>query len=432
MDYMIDKVLDKNLFYQEFSKLKKKVEKDPSLLDKFEVNNTVTLGWLINNQDFVISEIFNTLEKKKYKTPVAKEKLVVIKAKERLLYGFDWHEKVLQGVIAEVLTKHFEPTLSDNLNSYRKGRGPYTTLLKLCEFLSGVADKDKLFVIKKDIKSYGDSIDHKILFSLLSKHFYDSDYIIDVLKKIIQFEYIESGTGLRKQKTIGMPTGSPINNVMVNFFLSDMDNEIDKLGGKELCYFRYGDDIFIASQNKELAKEADGILNSFVSSKALIFNEEKNVNDLIGDLVSKVNRFKYLGLVVSTKGKIGLTKEKEDVIKQEIERNLKKVLVMLRNVKLSPREKIKALIKAARSEIAKTDLFSNLASYFIIVNDDDYWKSLDLWVAETILRLVYKRKTGKNFDRCSYKDLRAMKLPSLVHARRLYLRDHEQFREYLK
>ena len=429
---MIDKVLNKNLFYQEFSKLKKKVEKDPTLLDKFEVNETVTLSWLLDNQDFVISEIFNTLQKKGYKTPVAKEKLVVIKEKERLLYGFDWHEKVLQGVIAEVLTKHFEPILSENLNSYRKGRGPYATLLKLCEFLSGVTNKKDLFVIKKDIKSYGDTIDHEILFSLLSKYLPKEDYIVDVLRKIIQFDYIEYQTGIKKQKKIGMPTGSPINNVMVNFFLSDMDSEIDKLGGQELCYFRYGDDIFIASKNRELAKTADDILNSFVSSKALIFNEEKNVNDLLGDLVSKVNHFKYLGLVVSTHGRIGLTKEKEEVIKHEIEKNLKKVLVMLRDIKLTPREKIDALIKASRTEIAKTDLFSNLSSYFIIVNDDDYWKSLDLWVAETILRLVYKRKTGKNFDRCSYKDLRTMKLPSLVHARRLYLRNHEQFREYLK
>jgi hypothetical protein len=402
------------------------------LLEKFEVNDSVTLGWLLGNQDFVIKEIFDTIKKKAYKTPIAKEKKVLIKEKERLLYGFDWHEKVFQGVIAQVLTDSFEPILSDNLSSYRKGKGPYLTLLGLCEFLSDVENKERLFIIKKDIKSYGDSIDHEQLFDLLAKYIPREDYLFDILKKIIQFKYIEAETGSIKIKKVGMPTGSPINNVMVNFFLSDMDREMDKLGGKDLRYFRYGDDMFVASRSRELAQKADEILNSFVNSKALIFNEEKNVNDLLNDLVSKVNRFQYLGLMVNVEGKIGLTKDKEVVIKEEIEKNLKKVLVMLRNLKLPQREKIKALIKAARSLIAKTDLFSNLASYFMVVNDDNYWNGLDLWVAETILRLVYKRKTGKNFSRCSYKELRTMSLPSLKHARRLYLRDHKRFREYLK
>ena len=335
-------------------------------------------------------------------------------------------------MIAQVLTDSFEPILSDNLSSYRKGKGPYLTLLGLCEFLSDVENKERLFIIKKDIKSYGDSIDHEQLFDLLAKYIPREDYLFDILKKIIQFKYIEAETGSIKIKKVGMPTGSPINNVMVNFFLSDMDREMDKLGGKDLRYFRYGDDMFVASRSRELAQKADEILNSFVNSKALIFNEEKNVNDLLNDLVSKVNRFQYLGLMVNVEGKIGLTKDKEVVIKEEIEKNLKKVLVMLRNLKLPQREKIKALIKAARSLIAKTDLFSNLASYFMVVNDDNYWNGLDLWVAETILRLVYKRKTGKNFSRCSYKELRTMSLPSLKHARRLYLRDHKRFREYLK
>ncbi|MEI6080766.1 MAG: hypothetical protein WCQ53_09055, partial [bacterium] len=182
---MIDKLLDKNLFYLEFSKLKKKVASDRSLLDKFEVNSSVTLGWLLDNQDFVIQEIFNTIKKKSYKTPVAKEKKVLIKEKERLLYGFDWHEKVFQSVIAQVLTEAFEPILSDNLSSYRKGKGPYSTLIKLCEFLSDVGDKQSLFIIKKDIKSYGDSIDHEQLFDLLAKQIPKDDYLFDILKRII-------------------------------------------------------------------------------------------------------------------------------------------------------------------------------------------------------------------------------------------------------
>lgn len=428
---MIDRILDRNLFYEEFKKLKKKAHENHSLLDKAEVNKTVTLGWVLNNQDFVIDDIIKTINDRTYTSPIAIEKKVMVKTKERILYGFDWHEKILQGVIANVLTEQLEPVFSNSLNSYRKGRGPFNTLIHLCEFLSSIKDRERLFIIKKDIKSYGDNIDHDILFKILSKYVPENDYLYDVLNKIIRFKYKETGSGDLKEKKRGMPTGSQINNVMVNLFLSDMDNEMDKISGNDLCYFRYGDDVFIATEKKELAEKANNILNSFVKERNLQFNKEKELNTLINDLISRVNKFKYLGLVVSVKGQISLSEDKELLIKDEIEGNLRKVLIMLRNLKLSKHEKIEALIKVTRASISKTNLFSNLSSYFLVVNDDDYWKKLDLWIAKTILKVVYKRDTGKNFDRCSYDELRKLKLPSIRHARRLYLRDRSQFKEYL-
>ena len=425
---MLNKVLDKNLFYEEFKKLKSKVKKDKNLLYKAEVNSAITLGWVIHNQDLVIDELMKSIKQGLYDTPTAVEKEVLIKNKKRLLYGFDWHEKVLQAVVSRVLSDYFETVYSESLSSYRKGRGSFLVLSKVSSFLSKINNKDNIFIIKKDIKSYGDNIDHELLFEMLSAFIKDKT-LMELIKKIIRFNYVEFGTKAIKVKDKGMPTGSPINNIMVNLFLSDLDKKIESLSADDLCYFRYGDDIFIASQNKSLIQKAEAVLNRYISQKNLEFNDEKSVEWVINDIF-RSKKFKYLGLMVGLDGVITPTPEKDEQIKQEIKDLLKKVLVMNRTLKLSKKEKVLSLIRATRESLFRTDLFCDLSSYFLVINDERYWKELDLWIAKTILRLVYKTGSDKNFGKFSYQDLRKTGLPSIVHSRRLYLRDGLKFKTY--
>ena len=110
---MIEALLTKELYEQEFDRIKAKIKFDKVSFDDYEVNETVTAGWLLYNQDFVIREIIKTIKGKKYQSPIAVEKRVLIEDKERLLYGFDWHEKVLQGAVSSLLMKELEPVYSD-------------------------------------------------------------------------------------------------------------------------------------------------------------------------------------------------------------------------------------------------------------------------------------------------------------------------------
>lgn len=415
---MFKVLLDKTLYNKEIDKIFAKTIGNKKLLDNYSVNKEVTLRWFLYNKNFVIKNIIKTLKQKNYKTPEAVEKKVLIKNKYRLLYAFDWHEKLLQSVLASMLTKHFENYYTDSLASYRKGRGTFETLKTIVDFL--IINKDNNFyLIKTDISAYGDSIDHEILFNTLNKYITDTE-LLELLKKIINFKYYESETKTLLNKEIGLPTGSPLNNAMTNIFLNDLDTkivELTKLGK----YFRYGDDIFFISTDEDEFKIVKNLILENTNLLKLKINKDKFAEHIVeknstGDFV-----LKYLGFNVDfINNVISLTKEKDLELKTLLTELVKRILVVIRKAKYKEKEMLLVLIKNFKNYLSKSDFFSQLISFFGIVNDDKYWKNLDLFIAEIIVSSTYRLPKRKVFRKVSYKTLRQHGLPSLLHLSRIY------------
>ncbi len=428
---MIQKLLDKGIYIDEFKKLKHKIKDRALSPDSYNVTETVTAGWTVRNEDFIIKNIIKTLKNKEYQTPIAKEKNVLINEKYRLLYGFDWHEAVLQGAMAKVLSDLYSPIFSNSLQSYRKGRGSHNTLLALSKYLKDIPPDKKVYILRKDIKSYGDSIPHDKLFEILKVTLDEKDYFFEILRKIIGFEYYAFETKKLKTKTIGLPTGSPLNNVITNIFLTDLDKKIDSFV-PECCYYRYGDDILVATQNKSIAEQITTILEEMIVSKKLKFSEEKS-QSFSFDPISGLNpKFKYLGLMVNPKGNISLTLEKDEELKDEIKSALVKINRMTKKITTNKELSIVTLNKIVKQLFFRTDLSSELLSYFPVVNDEDYWKKLDLWIAKELLAVVYNKSGERVFKKYPFKKLREDGLISLRHIRRLFLYDKSKFRKLIK
>ena len=423
---MIEELFKKELYLKEIDRLKKKIQNGKYKVSDYGVTESITLAWMLYNQEFVINEIIRTLKNKEYKSPTAIEKKVRIEDKERLLYSFDWHERILQGAVANLLYTIFEPHFSESLQSYRKGRGSHNTLLMLSNYLGTASENKELFIIKKDIKAYGDNISHEKLFKIFSKHIPENDYLLEVIKKIIQFNYYDHQNYELKTKTIGMPTGSPVNNVVANIFLVELDKKIDKYKDKS-CYFRYGDDILLATHNKETAECISKILSKFILESELKFNEEK-IADMVFNVTSKKDeRFKYLGLMVTPTGKMRLTIEKDKDIKLNIKNMISKMDKMFSKITNNKQEKADNIVICIKILLFKTPLYPWLLSYFPVVNDEDYWKELDLWIAKTMLARIYNKAGDRVFGNYPFKKLRDQGLPSLLHLRRLYLDDRKRF-----
>lgn len=428
---MIQKLLDKEIYVDEFKKLKHKIKERALSSDSYNVTETVTAGWAIRNEDFIIKNIIKTLKNREYQTPIAKEKNVLINEKYRLLYGFDWHEAVLQGAMAKVLSDIYAPVFSDSLQSYRKGRGTHNTLLALSKYLSDIPADKKVYILRKDIKSYGDSIPHDKLFEILKATLDEKDYFFEVLKKVIGFEYYDFETKKLKTKTIGLPTGSPLNNVITNIFLTDLDKRIDSFI-PECCYYRYGDDILVATQSKTVSEKISAILDEMIIIKKLKFSEDKS-QDFSFDPISGLNpKFKYLGLMVNPKGSISLTPEKDEELKNEIKDTLIKIHRMTKKITTDKKLSITTLNKIVKQLFFKTDLNSELLSYFPVVNDEDYWRKLDLWIAKELLAVVYHKSGERVFKKYPFKKLREDGLISLRHIRRLYLYERTKFKKLYK
>jgi retron-type reverse transcriptase len=398
------------------------------MLDKHYVTEGLTLRWVLHNQQYVIDEIIKNLKNKKYKTPIAIEKSVKTENKERLLYYFDWHEKILQSAVAKVLTDLFEPEFSDSLHSYRKGHGTYNTLLAISEYM---AKNPEVFIIKKDIKSYGDNISHNKLFEILETKIDKKDYFYEVVKKIIQFKYYSADTKELKTKSIGLPTGSQVNNIIANVFLMGLDKDIDKFKDKS-SYFRYGDDICVATPYEDVAKDILNTLESYVAGSGLEFNKEKDGFFFFNKSKDQKESFKYLGLMVGANGKIFLSKEKEKELKNSIDKLILKVNMMFSKVSKNKKQKVDSIIGSTRVLFSKTQLYNFLCTYLPVANDEDYWERIDHWVASRILHSVYGMGGDALFAKYPFKEMREKGLISIRHLRRILLKDKRKMRNYIK
>ena len=267
------------------------------------------------------------------------------------------------------------------------------------------------------------------MFKLLEKHLDKEDYFFQVLTNIIKFQYKSTDTSKLEIKQMGLPTGSSINNLMANVFLYELDHELD--GFKNSCYFRYGDDICVVTYDKISAENIESTLNHYVVDKKLEFKKEKEINiQICKKKANKVDSFKYLGLVMNVNGDISLSPDKDKELKAEVRRLIVKIKMMLRPLNLSKEKQIEGIIKSYRVLLFKTGLYSQLCTYFSILNDECYWGKLDLWTAKTLLAVVYKHQTDKNFKKLSFTKLRKKGLPSFLHMRRLFLDKSDRLRKY--
>lgn len=428
---MFRKLLKKDYYFFEIQKILKKARTDSKLLNKVGITKELSLRWVLFNKNFVIKNIIKTLKKGLYTNPTAKEIILKVNDKERLLYSFDWHEKLLQSVVANILSTHFENFYSDGLNSYRKGRGSYSTLKDLVLFLAQIKDEN-IYLVKTDISSYGDSIKHEILFDVLNYYIKDDNFL-NILKKIIKFNYIEALTNEIKIKEIGLPTGSPVNNVLTNIFLSDLDYEITKniSYGK---YYRYGDDIFFVSTNVNEFNFVKNKILDTVSKKELAINEDK-FDEYICEVTDKsILIIKYLGFNIDFNNMlITLTKEKDLEIKDAIITVFKRIVLNTRFENYSEKKKLKILIINFKKYFSKTDIYSQILTYFGVVNDESYWKNLDLWIAQTTVSKAYNIPKRKAFKKVTYKKLRELGLFSLVHTKRIHSQKNKnKLSKYLK
>lgn len=428
---MIESLFNKEAYKIEFENLKAKAASRPGLLDRHYVNQGVTLRWVLYNQDLVIKEIIGQLKDKTYKTPIAVERKVLIEEKERLLYYFDWHERALQGVVSRVLNEALETKFSDSLNSYRKGRGAFNTLGQISQYLSSLDYSSDVFVIKKDIKSYGDNIIHEKLFEILPSKVDMDDYFFEVVKKMIQFEYKRYPDGELVTKSIGLPTGSPINNVIANVFLMDLDEKIEQFKDRS-CYFRYGDDICVATPSKAVVEEVSGILDSFVSNAGLTFNNKGGLFTF-DKTKNQQESFKYLGLMLKPNGLMSLTPQKEDEIKKEMDRLIIKIKTMTSGLTKNKTQKVDTIIRSSRSLFTKTKLYNFLCMYLPVVNDEEYWEKIDHWIAKRILYLVYDNNNDSVFSKYPFSEMRKKGLISFRHMRRIILSgDRVKLNKYLE
>jgi len=97
--------------------------------------------------------------------------------KPRHIHKAEVRDRVLHHAIFQILNPIFEPTFISTSFSCRIGKGTHKGVRALANFIRKKSKNNRLscFVLKCDIKKFFDSVDHKILKSIVAKKIKDQD-----------------------------------------------------------------------------------------------------------------------------------------------------------------------------------------------------------------------------------------------------------------
>lgn len=366
-----------------------------------------------------------------FKTQFQFQKKVGIKT--RTLYRPSLVDKIVAGVVANVLTEIFEPYLSPNCFSYRKGLGPESAIRALSIYLKKTDPRQGIYFIKTDISAYTDSIpvyDRSELFNIMDTIYEKLEvaptpYQKNVVKQIIR-PVIINAEGNPQCNLYGLPMGNPITTCIANIYMSEVDKEIEKI--PDIFYVRFCDDIFIAHPDYK-------VLTKAISALDITINKLRLKRNVIKDKVAylSLSGFKqvhynlpgthainYLGFRILANGLYSVSKKRQksflSAFKKRI-KNLKKI-----SESASVNELGITLCEALNKALVEDHVSdSRVVPLLKQTTDDKQLKHLDYLLALEIAEALSGVRGVRAFRYISYRRIRQdWGLHSLLRLRKQY------------
>jgi hypothetical protein len=344
--------------------------------------------------------------------------------KHRTLYIAPWEERIVDLLLYRALNSRLHSWFSPNSYAYRERnfgldrcQGQIARLLR--------SGRSPLYLIKRDIADYFATVNHEKLLSRLRLLVNANDYLFQLLEQRVRFVYEEDGE-LQTAK-VGIPFGTAIACLFANIYLTDLDRKIESIAG--VSYFRYADDILIASPNRDCAAHAGELLESTLSELHLKLKDCHRADLAIAcrevpadPQFTAAADFRHLGLLFRAGGEVALARDKlrkiQNIFRFAFRRGHRRW-----KRPPDPRGRAQVLVVIAQETIEQGLRNVAILDYYLKhVNDERQLRELDRWLAEEVLSLVFGGHKKGHFRRISFQTLRAMGLPSLLHRQRLIRR----------
>ena len=340
--------------------------------------------------------------------------------KRRTLYIPPWEERIVDLLIYRLLNQRLHSWFSQSSYAYRD----HTYGLDRCQSRISAAlrsAKSPVFVVKRDIADYFASVNHDVLLRQLAEHVAPNDYLFALIAERIRFEY-QDESGSRRAE-VGIPFGCASACVFANVYLTGLDRELESIPG--IHYLRYADDLLVLSTNREAAISVGQRLSDALASLRLTTKPSHQANLLLAINPNEdpnfrpAPSFRHLGLQFGWNGSVSLSRDKRRKIENLFRFAFRRSRRKWQKIN-DPHERARTLVAIACQTIERGVRNVAILDYYLKhVNDTSQLQTLDRWLAEEVLSLVFGGHKKGHFAKISYEQLRAYGLPSLVHRQRL-------------
>ncbi len=342
-------------------------------------------------------------------------------SKHRTLYIAPWEERIVDLLLYRILTHQLHDWFSPNAYAYREGefgldRCQRNIAATLRRFGTPV------YAVKRDIKSYFDSVNHDILLAQLRRLVPEDDYLYSLLQQRVRFAFRDEQGVQEAQR--GIPFGTAVACALANVYLTEMDREIEAIEG--VRYFRYGDDLLALAPDADAALQTIGVLKQQLDALRLETKASHEVDVVLGGVpepgFTAARQIRHLGLQFCDDGTVGISREKSRKIQNLFRFAFRRGRRRWRR-QGDPLRRAATLIDIAAETVRRGVRNVAIIDYYLKhVNDEGRLRAIDRWLAEEVLACVFGGHKKGHFGQISFADLRAMGLPSLVHRRHLILR----------
>lgn len=151
-------------------------------------------------------------------------------------------DRIVHHALVSALTSFFEPIFIHDSYSSRENKGTHRAVKRFRKYAWKLSQNDTrtVWVLQCDIRRFFDSINHKILFTLLGRYVEDEKILL-LLEEVI--ESFETHPGC------GIPLGNLTSQLFSNVYMNPFDHFVkETLHGK--YYLRYADDFLVVSRDK--------------------------------------------------------------------------------------------------------------------------------------------------------------------------------------